>query len=86
MNGIGMLVRDGYLDVEMVYDYMWNMVIWGWAKWESIIREQRVRYNLPKYHEWFEYLDGEMRRIHEQRGLKVEYPENFARYDPELKT
>ncbi len=83
MNGIGLLLRDGLIDSEKVFDLLGTWIIWLWMKWESIIKELRVRYHQPEIYTEFEYLADEMRRIRLRRGITEELPETFTRYVPE---
>jgi hypothetical protein len=83
MNGIGLLLRDGLIDPEKVFDLLGTWIIWLWMKWESIIKELRARYNQPELYTEFEYLADEMRRVRLERGITVELPDTFTRYIPE---
>jgi hypothetical protein len=82
-DGVGLLVKEGLLDVEIVYELLDTGVIYQWMKWETIIKEQRIRYGFPNQSIWFEYLADEMYRIRHQRGVTDEPSETFARYKPD---
>ncbi len=47
-DAIGYLLKKGLIDADMVFQLGINVVIWQWAKWEPIITEIRVRYNMPE--------------------------------------
>jgi hypothetical protein len=70
-NTIGELLRQGLIDPDLLQRWLqgpWVIVMW--EKWESIIRETRVR-GRPNLWAGFEYLYNEMKRIRDSR----EYPE-----------
>ena len=79
-DGVGLLVKEGLLDVVKVYELMDASVIWQWMKWGPIIKEQRIRYGFPDLNIWFEYLADEMYRIRRQRGVTAEPSETFGHY------
>ena len=83
MNGIGHLLRDGMIDSEKVFDLLGTWIDWLWMKWESIIKELRVRYHQPELYTEFEYLAVEMRRVRLERGITEELPDTYTRYIPE---
>jgi hypothetical protein len=82
-DGIGLLVKQGLLDVENVYELLDSGVIFQWMKWESIIKEQRIRHGFPNQNIWFEYLAGELLKIRSERGVTEEPSETFTRYPSE---
>jgi hypothetical protein len=82
-DGIGLLLRDGLLNADRVYDLIDSAVIQQWEKWGPIIREYRKE-GWPDGEEGFEYLYDEMMRVRGQRGISREF---FLVTDkPELKT
>ena len=81
LNSIGILVRDGFIDAETVYDLLGEFsTIWVWRKFEPIIRETRVRYNVPLALNDFEFLYNELILVREQKGIRVPVTETFAKY------
>jgi len=82
LDGVGLLVKEGLLDVNKVYELMDSGVIFQWMKWGPIIKEIRVRYGFPNMSIWFEYLADEMYKIRRQRGVTAKPSEDFARYIP----
>ena len=70
IEGIGVLVKRGLIDVRMVDDMMSIYIIGYWEKFESVIREWRRIYDVPTSHEHAEYLYNEVKRIY-----KEEHPE-----------
>jgi len=71
-NTIGELLRQGVIESDLVHRLSLDpQVIVMWEKWENIIRETRVRENMPDVWEGFEYLYNEMK---EYRRMKS-YPE-----------
>lgn len=53
-DGIGLLLKDGLLDADRLYDLIRAGTIQLWMKWGPIIKEQRVRYGYPKDQEGVE--------------------------------
>ena len=82
LNGVGLLVRDGLIDVDRVYDLMNEYILFQWEKWGSIIVRMREHYNLPKHMEGFEYIANEMKKTRINRGYSPEVPEDYSRYFP----
>jgi hypothetical protein len=80
---VGILLRDGLIDVDRLYDLIHSAVIWQWMKWEDVIKEVRVRYGLPEAERWFEYLYDEMMKVRHQRGITVEPAKTLTRYIPD---
>jgi hypothetical protein len=64
--GIGVLVYQNLIDVELVAELMSRHVIRFWEKMEPISKEMRRRLNLPRVDEKIEYLYDEMKK-REQR-------------------
>lgn len=71
MNGIGILLKENYIDSELVYkmdqDGMAPMM-W-WFKFEPIIRGMREQINNPGLMKYFEYYVEEMIRLRKLNGL-----------------
>ena len=80
-NGMGYLLRKGIIDRDTGYA-LCNGVIgsWLWLKFEPVIREMRVRYNMPDAFADLEYLAKEMMKEAESRGHSSKAPESFAHY------
>jgi hypothetical protein len=77
--GIGLLVKRGLIDIEMVEDFMSGVIMGFWGKYGPILKEFGVQYNYPTYGEWTEYLYKQIRPIYErQHGI-----EGVRRYVPE---
>ena len=64
--GIGVLVYQNLIDVELVGELMSRHVIRFWEKMEPISKEMRRRLNLSRVDEKIEYLYDEMKK-REQR-------------------
>jgi hypothetical protein len=58
--GIGVLVYQNLIDVDLVGELMSRHVIRFWEKMEPISKEMRRRFNLPRIDEKIEYLYNEM--------------------------
>ena len=77
--GIGLLVKRGLIDIEMVEDFMSGVIMGFWGKYGPILKESARRWNYPTYGEWAEYLYKQIRPIYErQHGI-----EGVRRYVPE---
>ena len=84
-NGIGLLVKDGLIDVDRVYELTNEMIIWQWEKFSDIIIENRRYFNNPDWMEGFEYIAEEMKKVKARRGYSTEVPETFGKYVPKEK-
>jgi len=80
--GIGLLLRDGLVDAEGLYDLIGSAVFFMWVKWESIFKEFRVRYTLPDDYELFENLYLELMKVRRRRGISEDPPETGLKYIP----
>ena len=80
--GIGLLLKDGLVDADGLYDLIGSAVIFQWVKWESIFKEFRVRYGLPDDYELFESLYHEMMKVRRQRGITEDPSETGLKYIP----
>ena len=79
-NNAGILLKNGLIEAETLYEFYGNSSLWMWDKFESTIREQRVHYHLPQFFSNFEYLVNEIIKIHKQKGYDVQIPENYTKY------
>jgi hypothetical protein len=85
LNGVGLLVKDGHIDVGSVHDLMRQTILTQWEKWRDIIIRIREEYNMVGFCEGFEYLANEMVKEIERRGHSADVPKSFARYVPKEK-
>ena len=79
LDGIGMLLKKGLVDREMVFHLMggyWG--IWLWEKHGDVIKFLRDYNNMPELATWFEYLALEMTKMREQRGSTGDVPETWG--------
>ena len=56
MEGLGVQVREGFLDVRIVALMSGGLVKLGWEKFEPVIKEYRIKYNWPRWGIEYEYL------------------------------
>jgi hypothetical protein len=56
MEGFGILVREGYVNVRLVALFTSGSIRIGWEKLRNYIYETRERYNFPRYSIEYEYL------------------------------
>jgi hypothetical protein len=80
LNGVGLLVKAGLIDVDRVYDLMRNTILTQWKKWGDIIIKIREEWNILEYLEGFEFIANEMVKESESRGVSADVPEGFYRY------
>jgi len=71
-DGIGVLVRRGFIDVGLVYELMADSVKVVWERYEPIFRGDREFFQNPKMWDDFEYLYNMIKKIDE-------YPESTQR-------
>ena len=62
LEGLGVFVQRGLIDIGLVADLMSNRVIVLWEKLEHAIKGSRIKQKAPKYHDHFEYLYNELKR------------------------
>ena len=67
LEGIGVLVRRGLIDPELVFDLMYGWVILFWEKFLPVFKVFREEHG-PKMVEDLEYLYDEMKKLAESTG------------------
>ena len=77
---VGILLKNGLIEVDAVYELYGTFTRWLWTKFNTIIYEQRVRYMIPEVFQNFEYLYDEIIRLHKQRGYEDQVPETYTKY------
>ena len=65
--GVGVLVRRGLIDPELVYDIMYGSIISFWEKHETIIQGLREQFHSPQTLNDLEYIYKQMKVIKEIR-------------------
>ncbi len=75
MNGLGILLKENYIDSELLYkmDQDGNAPLMWWFKFESVIREMREQMNNPSIMKYFEYYVKEMIRLRKLEGLPLKW-------------
>ena len=63
-DGIGILVRRGLIDVDLVIDELRELILFSWDKMRPWVHEVRLEMNSPHTWENFEYLAEAARRRH----------------------
>ena len=68
--GMGLLLSKNMVDRDMIYYLLSGGfgVCWDWDQFGSVIKEMRVRLDLPEFLVWFEYLAEEMRKMSAEKG------------------
>ena len=87
-NSLGLIVKEGKVDINMVYSlYNWRIIA-EWFKGETIIKRLREGVLGPDHNVYFEYLADEMIRMRQERGfpLPVELLHPTSTLHQELKT
>jgi hypothetical protein len=85
MDGIGVLVEEGLIDIRLVAKLMFGDISWHWQRFGPYILENRERNNHPEYMYYSEYLYNEIvkaRPDHSQIDITSQRP---GRKLPELK-
>ena len=54
--GIGVLVRQGLVDIDLVSEMMSGNIIWFWERYRDAFLDCRVKYNWPRWMIESEYL------------------------------
>jgi ferric iron reductase protein FhuF len=65
--GVGVLVKKGLIDLNLVGELMSSHVIRFWEKLEPVFKEIRERLNWPEVFQEFEYLYNEIITIVEEQ-------------------
>ncbi len=65
--GLGVLVKRGFIDASLVDDMMSFFIIGYWQKFEPIFIEERKLWNSPDVAEYIEYLYGAVYEIWRQQ-------------------
>ena len=72
MEGIGVLVKRGLIDISFIDDLISGLIIMLWDKMESIVVVYRERFNYPQFAEHFEYLYNRLKEY------MAKHPEQVA--------
>jgi hypothetical protein len=80
---MGKFLKEGLLDIDLVYSLLTDTAVWQWYKWRDVIEEQRRRYHTPDFVSDWEYLVAEVLKYKEKLGYSWEPPETFGRYIPD---
>jgi hypothetical protein len=75
-----LLVRDGLIDIQTYIEYMGDMPLVHWEKYQDIIVELRERFLLPTYMSGYEFLAKEIEEYRNSHGWspKTAPREQFA--------
>ncbi len=73
MDGLGILVQEGMVDIDLVYKIAGRRIIQLWHQLETVIKGLREMAPGPgpDYSEYFEYLANEMIKIRRGKGLPL---------------
>ena len=63
LEGVGLLVKRGEIDIELVDDLMSSLVISFWRSHGPVMLEMRKKRNLPQISEYTEYLYNEIMKV-----------------------
>ena len=80
---LGNLLRSGLADKETLYNCIQITAPWTWAKFKSVLMENRRLYSGKDMFTGFEYLAGEMMRMKLERDPSYKIPYTFAEYVPD---
>lgn len=62
MEGIGVMVKRGLLNIGFIADWVSGTIVDDWEKLEPIVREYRVRMSYPHFQAYHEYLYNEVKK------------------------
>ncbi len=85
INGVGLLVKAGLIDVSNVHDLMRTTILWQWEKFRDIIIRSREEWNMDNFLDGFEFIANEIVKETERRGQSADVPESFAKHVPKEK-
>jgi hypothetical protein len=68
---LGIMVRQGKIDLEMIYPFYNIHILFLWFKYETVIKAMREGIMGSDYMDGLEFLAGEMIRMRKQRGLEI---------------
>ena len=80
---IGNLLKSGLADKETLYNCIQITAPWTWAKFKSVLMENRRLYSGKDMFTGFEYLASEMMRMKLERDPSYTIPESLAEYNPD---
>jgi hypothetical protein len=81
---IGVLLKYGLIEPDILYDYTGSTLIWAWGKYRGIYERMREAYGNPALYENWEYAYNEMVRVAEVRRHPTGFPGSF-RYTEEMR-
>ncbi|MFX0054870.1 MAG: hypothetical protein ACFFAX_11880 [Promethearchaeota archaeon] len=61
--GIGLLVKKGLIDINLVAELMSTPLIFVWQRVEKLVMRVRELTGRPQVYEWYEYLYNEIQKI-----------------------
>ena len=70
-DGIRVLVKNGLVDMNTVYDLLSTTVLWTWEQYEPIMRGDRENFQRPQMWDDFEFLYNEVKKREQQAVLKT---------------
>ncbi len=79
-DGIGILVKTGLIDLERVYDLMYDIIVWHWDKYGDINIKHREVFDNPDFMAGYEYLVYELKKMRVKKGFSADRPEILGRY------
>ena len=78
-DGIGMLLKKGLVDKEMIYYLMGGYGgFWNWEKFKDVIQASRERMNNPDHFAMFEYFGEEMQKMRLKREYTLDIPNHWG--------
>ena len=78
-DGMGMLLKKGLVDKEMIYYLMGGYgAYWNWEKFKDVILASRERMNSPDHFAMFQYLAEEMKKMKEQKDHSMDIPSHWG--------
>ena len=72
LEGVGLLVKRGQIDIQLVDDLMSSLVIRHWRSHGEVMIGLRKKQNMPQIAEWTEYLYYEIMKIAEKQHPELD--------------
>jgi hypothetical protein len=66
LEGTGVLVREGYLDIRVIAELMSASVKTSWEKWGPAMIEYRKVFNMPREYVELEYIYNALMKYYEE--------------------
>jgi hypothetical protein len=73
--GIGILLRNGFIDIKPVADLLGSTILNYWDRIEPLAKEMRLRQNNPRFYLYTEYLYNRVKPVIQKEHLEINLEE-----------